>query len=122
MKLKNAIRFVATALMLAVMFAAAPAPATAQAQPTVDGAKAAGLVGEQWNGYLGLVGDGASAEVRKLIEEINLKRRQKYREIARTNGTSLEAVEAIAGKKLVERAASGTYVRTGPNQGWVAKP
>lgn len=119
--IKNAIRFIAAAFMLAALFTATP-PATALAQPTVDGAKAAGLLGEQWNGYLGVVVANAPADVVSLVEEINLKRRQKYREIARTNGTSLEAVEIIAGKKLVERAGPGTYVRTGPDQSWVAKP
>lgn len=120
MRLINAIRLVAAALILAVSFAATPM--TAVAQQSVDDAKASGLIGEQWNGYLGLVSSSASADVKKLVDEVNLKRRQKYREIARTNGTSLEAVEIIAGKKLVERAPSGTYVRTGPNTGWIAKP
>ena len=84
-------------------------------------AKQAGTVGERPDGYLGVVGSGAGAEVKALVEEINGKRRTSYREIAQKRGISLEAVAALAGAKLVEGAAPGEYVMTSSGK-WVRKP
>jgi hypothetical protein len=83
-------------------------------------AKAQGLVGEQANGYLGLVRPNASGEVKALMKEINAKRKKEYQAIARRNNTALNTVEALAGKKAVERTASGQYVKL-PSGKWVKK-
>ena len=83
-------------------------------------AKAQGLVGEQANGYLGLVKSGASAEVKTLMNEINVKRKQEYQGIARRNNTELNVVEALAGKKAIERTPPGQYVKL-PSGQWVKK-
>ena len=83
-------------------------------------AKAQGLVGEQANGYLGLVKSGASAEVKTLMNEINAKRKQEYQGIARRNNTELNVVEALAGKKAIERTPPGQYVKL-PSGQWVKK-
>lgn len=68
----------------------------------LETAKSKGLVGEQSNGYLGLV--VTNAEAAKLINEINSKRKQKYSEIAAKQKTALANIENIAGSKLIERA------------------
>lgn len=83
-------------------------------------AKAQGLVGEQANGYLGLVDAGASAEVKAMMNDINAKRRQEYLAIAKRNNTALDVVEALAGKKAIERTAPGQYVKL-PSGKWVKK-
>ncbi len=83
-------------------------------------AKAQGLVGEQANGYLGLVKRPASAEVKALMRSINAKRRQHYQSIAQRNNTALNVVEALAGKKAIERTPSGQYVKL-PSGRWVKK-
>ena len=83
-------------------------------------AKAQGLVGEQSNGYLGLVKPSASADVRALMRDINAKRKQHYQAIARRNSTALNVVEALAGKKAIERTAAGQYVKL-PSGKWVKK-
>ncbi len=85
---------------------------------TLEQAKSSGWVGERANGYLGVVQDAPG--VRKLVDSINLQRRQQYRDIARRNATSLDAVEAIVGQKLIERAEPGEYVEN-PAGGWVRK-
>lgn len=82
-------------------------------------AKSRGLVGETLQGYLSVINDVDGA--RSLVDTINLQRRQHYREIARKNGTSLDAVEAIVGKTLIERAAPGEYVQDAGGN-WVRKP
>ena len=84
-------------------------------------AKKAGSVGERPDGYLGLVDENAGAEVKALVEDINGKRRAKYGEIAEKNGTSVAAVAALAGAKLVEKAPPGEYVMTQSGK-WAQKP
>ena len=80
---------------------------TAHAGP-LDDAKAAGLVGEKADGYVGAVtGD---ADIRGLIDQVNAGRRAKYAEIASKRGAPVDAVATIAGKKLIERTPSGHYV------------
>ena len=75
-------------------------------------AKQQGLVGETPSGYLEAV-KSPSAETRALIDDINAKRKQKYKDIAARNKTSLQAVEQLAGKKAIEKSAPGSYVKVG---------
>jgi len=84
----------------------------------VQSAKAQGLVGEQADGYLGIPNPPGSDEVQKLVADTNLKRRAHYQDIAKTNGTSLEAVQELAGQKLIQTAKPGEYVR-GTDGIWV---
>ena len=74
----------------------------------LDDAKAAGLVGEKADGYVGAVTGDAS--VRGLIDQINKGRREKYAEIAEQRDAPIDAVTAIAGKKLIDRTPSGQFV------------
>ena len=82
-------------------------------------AKSEGLVGEQLNGYLGVVSAEASSDVRILVSDINAKRKAKYESIASQNSTSLETVELLAGKKAIEKTRAGNYVQTAT--GWKKK-
>jgi uncharacterized protein YdbL (DUF1318 family) len=107
------------AALLALVLLALPS-SSVLADP-LDDAKRAGSVGERPDGYLGAVGEGAGAEVEALVDEINGKRRERYSEIARKNGTRLEAVAALAGAKLVEKTAPGQYVMTSSGK-WIRKP
>ncbi len=83
-------------------------------------AKAAGWLGERVDGYLGVVNSAAPGDVKALAADINAKRRAKYQGIADANGTSLQAVEAIVGQKLIERARPGQYVMDASGR-WVPK-
>lgn len=85
----------------------------------LQGAKAQGLIGEQSDGYLGLVSASAPADVKALVSDINSKRRQTYQDIAQRNNTSLDAVEALAGKKAIEKTPPGQYVK--PAGSWLRK-
>ena len=82
----------------------------------IDAAKQAGIVGEQSDGYLGVVRSDAPAEVKGLVDQVNTQRRTAYQEIADRNGTPVETVARLAGVKLVERAAPGEYVRDDTGQ------
>ena len=105
------------ASLLVVALLAVPA-GVALADPLGD-AKRAGSVGERPDGYLGVVGN-ANPQVMALVQDINGKRRQKYSAIAKKNGTSVAAVAALAGSKLVANAAPGEYVMSDSGQ-WVRK-
>ena len=61
------------------------------------------------------------SEVKALVEEINQKRREKYATIAKKRGTSVKAVAALAGAKLVKNASPGEYVMTSSGK-WSQKP
>jgi uncharacterized protein len=102
-------------VVLGLALAIAPAQAGA-----LEDAKAAGLVGERIDGYLGVVDSGAPASVKSLVDQINAERQAKYAEIAQKQGAPVEAVAQIAGKKLTERAAPGEYVM-GANSQWQRK-
>ena len=85
----------------------------------LQSAKSGGLVGEQLNGYLGVVDASAGSDVRTLVKDINAKRKAKYEAIASQNSTSLETVELLAGKKAVEKTQAGNYIQTAT--GWKKK-
>ncbi len=84
----------------------------------LDSAKNQGLVGEQPNGYLGVV--KATPEAVELVSDINQKRRRAYQRIAQENGISLDQVANLAGQKAIEKTPAGEYVKT-PTGQWVAK-
>jgi len=92
-------------------------PASGWAMDLHD-AKASGLVGEKPDGYLGVVQGGAA--VAALVADINGKRRAHYQAIAAKNGTSLQAVEVLAGRTAQAKTAPGQFIMTASGQ-WVRK-
>jgi uncharacterized protein YdbL (DUF1318 family) len=107
----------ALALILAIVLVLTGAPAAAQ---EVDSAKSSGQIGEQLDGYLGLVDSSAPDSVAALVEEVNGRRRTKYQDIASKRDTSVDAVAALAGAKLIERAEPGEYVESSKGS-WTKK-
>ena len=83
----------------------------------IDTAKSQGLLGEQTNGYLGVVVKN-NAEATKLADEINRLRKQKYAEIAAKQKTALSNIETIAGTKLIERARADKEFYQTANGSW----
>ena len=80
-------------------------------------AKSAGLLGEQPNGYLGVVsGQGNAAEIANLI---NAARKAEYQRLSRDNSLQLSDVETMAGKKAIEKTPSGHYIQV--NGRWMKK-
>ena len=73
--------------------------------------KAEGLIGEQADGYVGLVSSNVPAYVRALVDEVNAKRRAGYQRIAEKQGTSLQDVERVGGNTAIEKTLPGNYVR-----------
>jgi uncharacterized protein YdbL (DUF1318 family) len=103
---------------IALLIAAVLAVASSASALDLDGAKRRGLIGERPDGYVEAVGD-ASGDVRALVSDVNAKRRAAYEKIARQNGAPLADVAKIAGKKLIDGAPPGTYVKL--KGSWVRK-
>jgi len=73
--------------------------------------RASGLVGEQSDGYLGLVGS-APAAVRAQMEQVNIQRRAAYTQLATTRGATIEEVAAATACQLFAgRVGPGQYYR-----------
>jgi uncharacterized protein YdbL (DUF1318 family) len=102
--------------LIALSFAAVSAQAL-----DLRSAKAQGLVGEQIDGYLGIVNPPGTTELQQFVADINLQRREIYqqRAAAMSPPVSLEQYEAIAGEAAIKNAKPGDYVQ-GTN-GWVRK-
>jgi len=96
----------------------AAASASAQGLSLQD-AQARGLVGEKLDGYVGVVQNAPG--VAQLVNDVNLQRRQLYRDIARKNNIPLDTVERLAADKAINRAGSGEYVQDATGN-WVRKP
>jgi uncharacterized protein len=109
------IRCIGAIVLLGIGLGIAPVHAGA-----LEDAKAAGLVGERIDGYLGVVDSGAPASVKSLVDQINAERQVKYADIAQKQGAPVAAVAQIAGKKLIERAGAGEYVMGADGQ-WQRK-
>ena len=87
---------------------------------TLQEAKEQGLVGEQRDGYVGLVRDSAPAELTALVRQVNEQRRRRYEQIARENGLTMAQVTAVAYERAVEATQPGHYIQL-PNGQWVRK-
>jgi uncharacterized protein YdbL (DUF1318 family) len=73
--------------------------------------RASGQVGEQADGYLGLVGT-APADVRSQMESVNIQRRAAYTQLASQRGATIEEVAAATACQLfVTRVGPGQYYR-----------
>lgn len=94
-------------LMVALTAAAlATAPLGAQSSPTVTAARAAGQVGERYDGYLGFAVPPSPA-IRQEVLAVNIKRRALYSNLARQRGVAPEDVGVTAGCELLGRVAVG---------------
>lgn len=88
-----------------------------EAMSALGQAKASGQLGEKPDGYLGVVKPGGQAEA--IAQQINQARRAEYERVAQKNGISVSDVEAIAGKKAIDKTPAGQYIQL--NGRWVAK-
>jgi uncharacterized protein YdbL (DUF1318 family) len=79
------------------------------AQQGLVSAKQQGLVGERPDGLVALVADDAPSAVRDLVAEVNAERMTEYRQIASDTDAPLEAVQARAGRQIIERLPAGQY-------------
>ena len=91
----------------AALLAAAMVPLAAQTPAALAQARAAGTVGERYDGYLGYAAQPSSAMVRSQAEAINIRRRALYTDLASRRGVSPQEVGITAGCTLLGRVAVG---------------
>ncbi|QNN64148.1 YdbL family protein [Sphingomonas rhizophila] len=116
-------RFLAVATVAASLSLGA-APAAAQSSPAIAAARASGVVGERYDGYLGLAA-GSGDNLRKIVGAVNIKRRSLYSQLAARRGVSPSEVGITAACQLFARVAvgevymlqDGIWRRRGPGQG-----
>lgn len=110
-------------ILIPSVFALALAAGAADAaSPAIEAAKDKCIVGEQADGYLGVVdGAAASEAIRREVRAVNQQRKAKYAELAAQNGVTIEDAAALTGKRLVEGASSGECVQT-PDGSWAKQP
>ena len=101
-------------LLIAAAIAAIALPAVAQT-PAVNAARAAGIVGERYDGYLGIVG-AAPANVRSQVASINIQRRSIYSNLAASRRASPRDVGITAGCELLGRVGVGQAYLWADNQ------
>ena len=93
--------------------------ASAQAQardPAYAAARAAGQVGEKTDGYLGFPGT-PSADLRRLAEDINIKRRALYAQKASEQHATVEDYAFTSGCLLISQTRPGEKYQ-GPDGSW----
>lgn len=90
--------------------------ANAQRDPAYAAARASGTVGEKADGYLALTGAG-SADLRRLVNDINIKRRAVYADKAQAANATIEEYAFTAGCLLIARTKPGEKYEA-PNGSW----
>jgi len=103
-------------LAAALVLTGVAAPAAAQRDPAYEAARAAGQVGEKMDGYLGIVGS-ADAALRRLVDDLNIKRRAVYADKAKAANATLEEYAFTAGCVAIGRTAPGEKYQA-PDGSW----
>jgi uncharacterized protein YdbL (DUF1318 family) len=114
--MRNAIVLIAAAGL--ALSALAPASAQ-QRDPAYAAARASGQVGEKMDGYLGLVGAG-SAELRALVNDLNIKRKAVYAQQAQAQHATVEEYAFTAGCLAISRTAPGEKYQA-PDGSWATR-
>ena len=91
---------------LAILALGAFAPAAVAQTPAVDAARASGILGERFDGFMGFAGTPSPA-VRSEVAKLNIARRALYNRFAASRGVSPEEVGITAGCQLLARVAAG---------------
>jgi len=115
MKSNNWITKVFFTLLVSLMTVSVAVAASPLTKPKADG-----LIGEQANGYIGLVEQNVPANIKQLVKDVNAKRRAGYQNIAKKQGTSLSEVERVGGNTAIEKTLRGNYIRDASG-GWRKK-
>ncbi len=103
--------FIMAAAAVGLAFSAL-APSAIAASALVENAKNNCVIGEQADGYIGVVsGANAGADLRREIRDINQQRKAVYADIARRNGVTVEVAAALTAEKLMNQATRGQCIR-----------
>lgn len=107
--------FVIAALIAATALGGGVAYAQGARDPAYAAARAQGLVGEQPDGYLGIVGS-PTPELRALVNDINIQRKAIYTKGAGSTAT-IEQFAFVSGCNLIAKTVPGEKYRA-PDGSW----
>jgi uncharacterized protein len=108
----------AFAPLLLTLMLTAPQLALAQSRP-LDAPRAAGIVGERYDGYAQVRG-AATPEIVSLVNEVNAERRALYEQRAKSEGVPVAAIGKIYAGQIMQSAPPGTWF-LGQNGQWTKK-
>lgn len=112
-------KILASTLFIASALFAAPAIA---APAAIDAAKAKCIVGEQTDGYLGIIDNlKADEALKREVRSVNQQRKAVYADLAARNGVTIEQAAQVTAERLLNSAPSGHCIQT-PEGGWIKKP
>ncbi len=90
--------------------------------PTIETAKAQCLIGEQIDGYLGVVsGKKPTTEQLREMRSINQKRKIIYADLAKKNGVTVQVTAQLTAEKLIAKADPGECVQMADGK-WAMVP
>ena len=102
-------------LLIAVALIALATGAPAQEASVVAQARAAGFIGERFDGYIGVV-TTPSAALRTQVAAINIKRRSLFSNLAARRGVGAQDVGVTAACTLLGRVGVGEVYMLGDGQ------
>ena len=109
-------------LLASTLAAALVLSAAYAGTPTIDAAKAQCVIGEQTDGYLGIIEPAKADEaLRREVRSINQQRKAAYADLAAKNGVTIEQAAQVTAERLLNGAPSGHCIQS-PDGGWVKKP
>jgi hypothetical protein len=105
--------------LFAVLVAAVALPDPADAQG-LDQFRKDGVIAERFDGYVEIRVDNPPAAARRLVDQVNAKRRDVYQTRAAEQNVSPTAVGKVYAEQILQRAPKGTYFKQ-PNGSYVRK-
>jgi uncharacterized protein len=91
----------------------------AQSTRLLDGPRAAGTVGERYDGYA-MARGAVSADLAKLIDQVNGERRVIYATEAKSKNVPIEEIGKVYAGQILKSAPAGTWF-LGENGQWSRK-
>jgi uncharacterized protein len=91
----------------------------AQSTRLLDGPRAAGTVGERYDGYA-IARGAVSADLAKLIDQVNGERRAIYAAEAKSKNVPIEEIGKVYAGQILKSAPAGTWF-LGENGQWTRK-
>lgn len=106
--------------MIALLLLTSAAAVSAQERdPAYAAARAAGQIGEQPDGYIGVVGGGTPA-LKALVAKINIQRKAVYTQRSAAGGSTIQELAFVSGCNLIAKTAAGEKYQS-PDGRWLTR-
>jgi uncharacterized protein YdbL (DUF1318 family) len=107
-RFSNRPRLIAGALALLALLVLGAPQAMAQGKP-LDAPRAAGIVGERYDGYAVLRDGNAPQAIKDLVAQTNAQRKSLYEKRAQEDKVPVAAIGKIYAEQIIKSAPKGTY-------------